>query len=290
MLAISSPSDEARIDQGKLALEGFGLRVSYGGNLFTRERSYLAGSDETRLLEINRALNSPEFDAFFFARGGYGAMRILDSIDYEAIARNPRPIIGFSDLTALHQAVAVRSGVGTFHGPMLNTDFNQGLSPSTEQWFWSMLEGEENLTFHFNSEQVLSMGRAKGVLFGGCLSLTVSLMGTPFDYWVDDGIWFWEEVDEPTYRIDRMLTQLRLSGRLRSIRGVMIGKLKDCGRNASAELDGLLSEFFAKSGIPVIRDLPFGHHADNLMLPIGSQVELCTDELRFTLPEPAVQR
>lgn len=290
MLAISSPSDEARIDQGKLALEHFGLHVSYGTNLFTRERGYLAGSDEARLSEINRALASPEFDAFLFARGGYGAMRILDSIDYEAIARNPRPIIGYSDLTALHQAVAVRSKVATFHGPMLNTDFNRGLSPLTENWFWSMLGGEANLTFHFNSGQVLSTGHATGILFGGCLSLTVSLMGTPFDYWIDDGIWFWEEVDEPTYRIDRMLTQLRLSGRLRSIRGVMIGKLKDCGRNASNELDELLAEFFAGSGIPVIRDLPFGHHADNLMLPIGSQVELCTDELRFTLPEPAVQR
>ena len=141
MLAISSPSDEARIDQGRLALERFGLRVSYGANLFTRERSYLAGSDVARLHEINRAFASPEFDAFFFARGGYGAMRILDSIDYAAIASNPRPIIGYSDLTALHQAVAVRAGVATFHGPMLNTDFHQGLSSLTEKWFWSMLEG-----------------------------------------------------------------------------------------------------------------------------------------------------
>ena len=288
VLAISSPSSPERIDQGRDYLQRSGLSVSYASNLFSRHRDYLAGPDKTRLAEINLALNSPRFDAFLFSRGGYGAMRILDEIDYAAIARNPRPIIGFSDITALAQAVAIRAGVSTFHGPMVNTDFHGGLSPSMEAWFWSMLRGESGLTHHFAPAQVISPGKISGILFGGCLSLTVALMGTPYDFWIDDGIWFFEEVDEPTYRIDRMLTQLRLSGRLRSIRGVMIGKLKDCGRKAPAELDELLLDFFSRSGIPVVRDLPFGHHGDNLMLPIGARVDLDTPALQFAFPEPAV--
>src|SRR5207245_7881004 len=139
-----------------------------------------------------------------------------------AIRRNPRPIIGFSDLTALHQAAAIHSGVASFHGPMVNLDFLHGLSPHIDQWFWSMLGGEAPLEHRFDAQQVVTEGDAEGILFGGCLSLTTALVGTPYDFWIDDGLWFWEDVDEPLYRIDRMLTHLRLSGRLQKIRGVVI--------------------------------------------------------------------
>jgi muramoyltetrapeptide carboxypeptidase len=131
-------------------------------------------------------------------------------------------------------------------------------------------------------------GEAGGVLFGGCLSLTTALTATPYDFWIDDGIWFFEDVDEPVYRIDRMLTHLRLSGRLKKIRAVVIGKLKGCG--SDAEIEALLHEFFASSNIPVIRDLPFGHQGDNLLLPIGVPVRVSTRDLTLTFAQPAVQR
>jgi len=287
VLAISSPSETDRIEVAKRRLEAQGLRVTLARNFADSQRGYLAGTDEERLQELNQFLNSDGFDAFFFTRGGYGAMRILDRVDYEAIRRNPRPIVGFSDITALHQAVAVRCGVVTFHGPMLNLDFFNGLSPQIEQWFWSMLAADAPLTHRFAPNQIVLEGEAEGVLFGGCLSLTTALTATPYDFWIDGGIWFWEDVDEPLYRIDRMLTHLRLSGRLQTIRGVIIGKLKGCG--SELEIDALLRETFGSIGIPVVRDLPFGHHGDNLLMPIGVAARLSTSDGTFTITEAAVQ-
>jgi muramoyltetrapeptide carboxypeptidase len=288
VLAMSSPSELPRIEAAARTLDQRGLRVTLAANIDHRHRGYLAGDDHERLAELNRYLRSDDFDAFFFARGGYGAMRILDDIDYDAIRANPRPIVGFSDITALHQAVAVKCGVASFHGPMLNSDWAPGLSPAIEDWFWSMLAGEAPLVHRFEQPQVVFDGEAEGVLFGGCLSLTTALTATPYDFWIDDGIWFFEDVDEPAYRIDRMLTHLRLSSRLKKIRAVVVGKLKGCG--SDAEIEALLHEFFASSNIPVIRDLPFGHQGDNLLLPIGVPVRVSTRDLTLTFAQPAVQR
>jgi muramoyltetrapeptide carboxypeptidase len=287
VLAISSPSEMPRIEGGVRALEQRGLRVTLASNIDHRHRGYLAGEDDERLEQLNHYLRSDDVDAFFFARGGYGAMRILDRIDYDAITANPRPIIGFSDITALHQAVAVRCGIGSFHGPMVNLDWFEGLTADIERWFWSMLAGESPLTHSFDASQIVLDGEAEGILFGGCLSLTTALTATPYDFWIDDGIWFFEDVEESPYRIDRMLTHLRLAGRLQKIRAVVIGKLKGCG--SDAEIEALLHEFFASSNIPVIRDLPFGHHGDNLLMPIGGHVRVSTRDRTFTVTQPAVR-
>ncbi|HVR42482.1 MAG TPA: LD-carboxypeptidase [Thermoanaerobaculia bacterium] len=287
VLAISSPSKRDRIEAGARALERKGYRVRIAPNVDSVERRYLAGSDAARLAALNEALRDRSVDAIAFARGGYGAMRILEGVDYQALRDHPRPVIGYSDLTALHQAIAVETGIVPFHGPMLNLDFHDGLSPGSEVWFSAMLAGQAPLTHAFDPRQVLAHGRAEGILFGGCLSLTSALLDTRWDYWLDGGIWFWEDVDEPVYRIDRMLTTLRLSGRFRSIQGVMIGRLKDCGEES--ELGILLSEFFSDLGIPVVRDLPFGHHGDNLLLPIGRPVRLDTAAATIEFPEPAVR-
>ena len=284
VLAISSPSKADRIEAAAKILEDRGYRVRLAPNIASIDRPYLAGPDEVRLREINAALRDPSIDAFMFARGGYGAMRILDRIDFEALRENPRPVIGYSDLTALHQAIATETGLMSFHGPMLNFDIFEGLSPATEDWMAQMLAGAAPLTWRFERPQVLCDGAASGILFGGCLSLTAALLGTRYDYWVDDGIWFWEDVDEPLYRLDRMLTTLRLSGRFQSIRGVMIGRLKDCGDEG--DLGSLLQEFFSDAGIPVVRDLPFGHHGDNLLVPIGAPAHLDTAAGTLHFPEP----
>jgi muramoyltetrapeptide carboxypeptidase len=287
VLALSSPSDLARIRVGVQHLEQYGLRVTLAENIDHRHRGYLAGNDDERAEICNRFLRSAEFDGYLFARGGYGAMRVLDRLDYGAIAANPRPIIGFSDITALHQAMATHARVASFHGPMVNLDFHDRLSPDIERWFWSVLAGEAPLTWRLEPAQVVAQGEAEGVLFGGCLSLVTSLTGSPYDYWAEGGIWFWEDVDEPIYRIDRMLTHLRLSGRLQSIRGVVIGKLKGCGKEE--ELQAFLGEFFGSLAIPVVRELPFGHHGDNLLMPFGARVRLSTPDSAFTILDPVVQ-
>jgi len=287
VLAPAGPSDINRIRQAAAHLEAAGARVTIAPNVEHRHRGYLAGTDDERVEELNRHLRSAEYDAFLFSRGGYGLMRILDRIDYAAIAENPRPIIGFSDITALHQAVALHARVATFHGPMLNLDFHAGLSQGREMWFWSALRGEAPMTYTFDSRDILTSGSAEGVLFGGCLSITAALIGTPYDYWVDDGIWFWEDVDESVYRIDRMLTHLRLSGRMKNIRGVVIGKLKGCG--SEEEIDSLLLEFFGSSGIPIVRNFPFGHQGDNMLMPVGAHVRLDSSDNSFTITERLVR-
>jgi muramoyltetrapeptide carboxypeptidase len=288
VLAASSPSERERIEAAARTIESRGYRVSIASNIDRRHRGYLAGKDDTRLEELNRALEDPAVDALFFARGGYGAMRILDRVDYDAVRRDPKPIVGFSDVTALHQAVAIHANVASFHGPMLNLDFFNGLSPDIENWCWALLAGESPRSWTFDAAQVLAEGDAEGTLFGGCLSLTTSLTGTPYDFWIDDGIWFFEDVEEPVYRIDRMLTHLRLSGRLRRIQAVLIGKLKGCGNEA--ELHALLEEFFGSLGIPVVRDLPFGHYGDNLLMPVGAPVRLSTRAQSLTVTQPVVHR
>lgn len=288
VLAPASPSDRERVDRGRAWLEQRGYTVVYAENAFTRGRSYLAGSDDARADALNAAFADDRFDAFFFTRGGYGAMRILDRLDYDQLRRNPRPLVGYSDITALHQAIGVHSGVGSFHGPMLNFDLSEGLSQFQENWLFDALRGESGLSYHYDAAQVLAEGSAEGLLFGGCLSLTFSLMGTPYDFWIDDGIWFWEDVTESTYRIDRMLTALRLSGRLQRIRAVLVGRLKDCGGPVAGELETMIREFFADAGIPVVLDLPFGHHGDNLLMPIGARVRVDTHERTLAFPEPLV--
>ena len=286
--AISGSSNFDRVRLGAARLERRGYRVSFARNIDHLVHGYLAGPDDERIAELNHYLRSDDVDAIFFSRGGYGAMRVLDAIDYDAIRRNPRPIVGFSDITALHNAVALRAGVASFHGPMLNLDFHDGLTPDIEQWLFDMLAGAAPMTHRFSGEQVLVEGEAEGVLFGGCLSLTTSLTGTPYDFWIDDGIWFWEDVGEEPYRLDRMLTHLDLSGRLRRIRGVLIGKLKGCG--SEPEMAALLREKFGSRGIPVVRDLPFGHFGNNLLMPIGAPVRVSTSDGALTLTAPAVQR
>lgn len=286
--AISGPSNLERVRAGAVRLEQRGYRVSLAPNIDRVYRDYLAGPDDERVAELNHYLNSDDVDALFFSRGGYGAMRVLDAVDYDAIRRNPRPIVGFSDITALHNAVALRAGVASFHGPMLNLDFHDGMSPDVEEWFFAMLSGAAPLTHRFSREQVLVDGEAEGILFGGCLSLTTALTATPYDFWIDDGIWFWEDVGEEPYRLDRMLTHLDLSGRLRRIRGVLIGKLKGCG--SEPEVAALLREKLGSRGIPVVRDLPFGHFGNNLLMPIGAPVRVSTSDGAFTVTAPAVQR
>lgn len=288
VLAASGPSIVDNILEGARAIERRGHRVTLAENIGHRHRGYLAGSDDERADTVNRFLRSPDYDAFFFARGGYGAMRILDRIDYAALTADPRPVVGFSDITALHQAMATQANVAGFHGPMLNLDFRNGMSDHNEQWFWSLLAGEAPLTYELTKDHVLCEGEAEGVLFGGCLALTAALVGTPYDFWIDGGIWFWEDVDEPVYRLDRMLTHLRLSGRMPRVRGVIIGALKDCGD--PPEMVALLREFFGSYGIPVVHNLPFGHHGDNLLMPIGTSVRLSTSDMRLTISEPAVVR
>ena len=240
---------------------------------------YLAGDDASRLADLNAAIRDPRIDGIWCLRGGYGVMRILDAIDYDALRRAPKPIIGFSDITALHLAVRARSGIVSYHGPAARAE----LTPFSRESL-ACATGTTTATSAARDPFAdappltwLQEGRAVGPLEGGNLALLCSLLGTPYAARLDGAILVLEDVNEPLYRIDRMLRQLILSGALGRLAGLCFGAFTDRGDESDAtprSLDVLFSEAAAHVRGPVVSNAPVGHIPDQWTLPLGARAEL----------------
>lgn len=247
---------------------------------------YLAGTDSERLTDLNDALADDAIDAVWCVRGGYGAMRILDGVDYAAMRRRPKPIIGYSDITALHAAIGSRCETVTFHGPTARA----ALTPFSRSSLERALAGGDSCGQAPNAE-TLRAGRARGRLVGGNLALLASLAGTPYEPDYDGAILVVEDVNESVYRIDRMLTQLRLAGRLGHCAGIAFGQFTDIPVDAPEEslgartLRDVLSETAATVAVPCIAGVPVGHVADQWTLPLGATVVLDADERSLRILE-----
>jgi muramoyltetrapeptide carboxypeptidase len=241
------------------------------------ELPYLAGSDERRLGSFNQALQDSQVDAIFCARGGYGCMRLLDLLDADALSQRNLPIVGFSDITALH-AWAACVGVGSVHGPVV-TQLPR-LPGEQREALFALLE--HHIALPLTGLTPICPGRAAGPLFAGNLSLLAHLCGTPYFPPLDGAILLLEEVDEAPYRIDRMLTQLLLAGELSSIAGIVIGELVRC--DAARDV---LVERLRPLGVPIASGAPVGHGRRNLALPQGATALLDTGERQLTFPELA---
>lgn len=239
---------------------------------------YLAGTDAERLTDLNDALTDEHVDAIWCVRGGYGAMRLLDGLDYAAMRRRPKPIIGYSDITALHAAIGTRCETVTFHGPTARAM----LTPFSRASLERALEGGDPCG-EAAAGETLHGGRARGRLVGGNLALLVSLAGTPYEPDYDGAILVVEDVNEPVYRIDRMLTQLRLGGRLTSCAAIVFGQFTDVPVDAPEEslgarqLGDLLRETAATVGVPCLGGAPVGHVADQWTVPLGAEAVLDAD-------------
>jgi len=206
------------------------------------------------------------------ARGGYGTLRLLDRIDYSLILNNPKIIVGYSDITALLLAIYKKTGLVTFHGPVARElDKNNGKNLEV---FLKVASGDKVLSVSLLEGMTLNKGRATGILLGGNLSLICHLVGTPFLPSLKDIILFVEEKGEPLYRIDRMLTHLKLSGAIDDLAGLAVGSFEGCGD--VSEIENLLEDNFAGRGFPIISGLPVGHGSENITLPMGLRVELDT--------------
>jgi muramoyltetrapeptide carboxypeptidase len=281
IVALSGPARRSRVAGGVRALRGRGYRVTLAPHVFTR-RGYLAGRDDVRLADLNRMLRDPSIDAILFARGGYGALRLLDRIDWAALRRRPKLLAGFSDITAVFAAARARAGVPGLHGPTASTlaEPPRWHAPS----FWDGLRGKlARMAIRFPASRVVRHGVARGELAGGCLSLLASLAGTPFQPDLRGRILFWEDVNEEPYRLDRMLQQLRMAGMLRGVRGVVVGRLTNCRpQGPSLGERELLREFFAPLRVPVVRGIPAGHCLRARSLPIGAPALLDTRAGRLT--------
>lgn len=237
---------------------------------------YLAGTDEQRAHDFNAALRDDRVDGIWCLRGGYGAMRILAALDYDAMRRNPRPLLGYSDITALHCAINVCCGVVSYHGPTARgalTEF------SRDSLVRAVVE-QVDPCGSAPDARTLRGGRAAGRLVGGNLALLAALTGTRYAPDYTDAILVLEDVGEATYRIDRMLQQLRLSGALDRVAGIAVGQFTELTDPLDAELcplDDILREIADAAGVPALAGIPLGHISDQWTLPLGARAELDAD-------------
>jgi muramoyltetrapeptide carboxypeptidase len=283
-------------------LEGFGFKVKYSENMRVR-KGFLAGTDKQRLQDLHTMFEDSEVSGVVCARGGYGSGRLLPNIDYNLIKRNPKVFIGYSDITALLYGIHAKTGLVCFHGPVGASSYSDFTS---DQFQNVLMKGKNKVTIERPKawddldDQAykllkINSGIASGTLVGGNLSLIVSLMGTPYDIDYTDKIVFIEDVGESPYRIDRMLTQLLNSEKLKTAKGIALGVFIDCETkpddpdfSQSLSLREVLEDRFSNLGIPVIYGLPFGHINDNATLPFGVQAELNVDKAKLTLLENGV--
>jgi len=268
----AGPVSEEDLKAGIHLLESEGFKVRLGRHVYER-RDYLAGEDEARLSDFHDMVRDRSVNAIFCARGGYGTMRLLDRIHYDLIRENPKIILGYSDITALLAAVFAKTGLVTFHGPVLR-DLWRGYKSNWTRML-SLLRSFRLPEVKLRRGKVYRPGRAEGPLLGGNLSLICHLLGTPFLPSLKGCVLFVEERGEPPYRIDRMLTHLHLSGRLKAISGFIAGEFDGCGDRAA--IDRVLADSLRELAIPAAGGLPVGHGRSNMTLPLGLRAVLDTE-------------
>jgi muramoyltetrapeptide carboxypeptidase len=237
---------------------------------------YLAGTDEERTSDFNAALRNDGVDGIWCLRGGYGAMRILDALDYDAMRRNPRPLLGYSDITALHCAVSARCGVVSYHAPTARADLTEFSRHSLVRAVVEQVDscGSAPLA------RTVRGGRAAGRLVGGNLALLAALAGTPYAPDYTDAILVLEDVGEANYRIDRMLRQLRLAGAFDRLAGIAFGQFTegvDPLDTESCALDEILRDAADAARVPAVAGIPLGHIDDQWTVPLGARAELDAD-------------
>ncbi|HUD93222.1 LD-carboxypeptidase [Sphingobium sp.] len=261
---------------------------------------YLAGKDADRAADVNAMYADPEVRAVFAVRGGWGCARILPLLDFDTIRKNPKLLIGYSDITALHMAFAAKAGFTTIHGPVASSKWGtyswdafravafDGGTPT----FTNPEGHEDRLAQRVGRIRTFRSGVARGRLLGGNLTVLAALMGTP---WMPDftgAILFIEDIGEQPYRIDRMLTQMKLAGLLGKLKGVAFGQCTDCGPGGPSfggfTLSEVLQQHLEPLGIPAFQGGQFGHVADQYSLPVGVQAEMDATAGTIRLLEPAV--
>ncbi|RJQ81650.1 MAG: LD-carboxypeptidase [Desulfobacteraceae bacterium] len=276
--APASPFKREELMQGLSILHAMGYATRLADGLF-KMNGYLAGHDQQRADQLHALFLDDRVDAVMCARGGFGSLRILTLLDYALIAAHPKPFVGFSDITALHQAFFAHTGLVTFHGPMVCTLSRS--DPQTRVTWEQVLCGAGPQGPLIGNHRTLKPGKSQGLFLGGNLATLCHLLGTPFAYKYEGCILFIEETGEAPYRIDRMLVQMKLSGCFENLAGLVLGSFKDCG--VEAEIDALVRQLFDDSATPILAGVNAGHGNCNLTLPLGIMAALDTDrgELRF---------
>jgi muramoyltetrapeptide carboxypeptidase len=274
LIGVVAPAGAVKTEDlgnGVRRLEEMGFRVALGRSLY-RSARYLAGRDEERAADLAEMFANPEVKAVVAARGGYGTSRIIPLLDAKALARSPKIFVGSSDLTLLLHFLRSACRLVTFHGPMVSPNFGKYSSPTTNGEFVRILgattpPGPIDVT----GVKVLKGGSGEGILTGGCLSLVCQTIGTPYEIQTEDAILFLEDINEPPYRIDRMLTYLKHVGKFDGVRAVVFGLMPDCHPSPQElyTLEDVIRDILADLPCPILYDFPSGHGGTNVTLPFG---------------------
>ncbi|MFF8434333.1 S66 peptidase family protein [Streptomyces bacillaris] len=271
VVAPSGPVPADRLEAGLGVLRGWGLEPVVMPHVHDvhPDLDHLAGTDADRAADLRAAWCDPSVDAVFCARGGYGAHRMVDLLDWAAIrAAGPKVFVGYSDITALHEAFALRAGYATLHGPMVATERFLEDAPTREHLRATLFEPEQVRTLGLDTAAALVPGRARGILYGGCVSLLAAAIGTPHARSdARGGLLAIEDTGEEPYRLDGILTRLLRSGSLAGLAGVVCGSWQECG--PYEKVRAVLADRFGPLGIPVIEELGFGHGPTALTVPLG---------------------
>lgn len=253
-----------------------GFQVKESEHLYNIQNQF-SGSDKERATDLQTLINDPKVKAIIFARGGYGCVRIVDQIDFSSLEKNPKWLIGFSDVTVLHSHLNIHHNICTLHAPMMINLMNDKRNEEATNKIIEIITGKnirysENHTNPFNRE-----GVCEGELVGGNLSLLFALAGTPSDLETENKILFIEDLDEYLYHIDRMMMQLKRTGKLKNLKGLIVGGMSDMRDNAipfGKSAVEIISEAVAEYNYPVCFDFPSGHIDRNLPLLFGAKVKL----------------
>jgi muramoyltetrapeptide carboxypeptidase len=296
-VGIVAPASNVKRDDleaGCEALRRAGYHPFYFDSIFDQDL-YFAGTAARRAKELEEMFVRGDVKAILCARGGYGSNYLLDQLDFERIKAHPKIFVGYSDLTALLTSLADKSGLVTFHGPMVAKDWALDDSIDTTSWRaalrntspWELTSGT-----HFGAKGLVE-GRAEGILYGGCLSILVASLGTPYEIDTEDTILFLEDVATKPFQIDRMLMQLKLAGKYNGVKGVIFGEMRDCVQTANQgyTLEEVILRVLGDLGIPVAYGLRSGHvTGENITLPFGVAAELTVrdSQMRLGILEAAV--
>jgi len=283
VIAPASPALKEKTEKALALFQAYGYKVKLG-NTVTAQYGYLSGSDQLRANDVNQMFADPGVKGIICLRGGYGTPRILESIDYDLIRRNPKVFVGYSDITALHLAIQKHAGLVTFHGPMI-TELADDPDPLTWPTLLRHLTDSSPVGRYcepFDMFQgTLIPGIVEGPLVGGNLCLITATLGTPYEIETEGRILFLEDIGEAPYSIDRMLTQLKLAGKLQAAKGIVLSDFSDAdpkpGSN-SLTLEQIFHDILKPLGIPCYYGLKAGHCEPNLTMPIGIGARLNATE------------
>lgn len=272
--------NESDFSTGLKILTEMGFKTKYRSDIL-RHHDYLAGTDPERLSELHELWRDPEIKAILAVRGGYGCLRLLPELDFSLIRQHPKMLIGFSDLTVLLTAVQQKTGLTTFHGPMLTTLPRS--DRDSRKAFFNMLTGRAKPEIKTKGLEILRGGEARGRLLPGNLTTLVHLLGTPYEPDWRNAVVVLEDIGEAPYRIDRLLTHLGAAGRLEQIAGLILGDFDQCGEPETIWQRAL--DLLAHRSIPIWANFPCGHGSRNLIMPVGAEVQLDSSAGRLVFPQ-----